>query len=468
MVQRETLDRLTLNTAMQAATINRFIGLFYDAFQELAPDLTMEDAERMAMLVHHSMDPKTRVYHTASHVFMMCEGMNSRQTLAGLFHDIVYYQLDGGFPVGAASMVQTALRDDFGKVFVRPVTTEDKALFLCSDVFGFKAGDQLSVFAGLNEFASALIATRLLQDHLKPVDMVGVVACIEATIPFRADKDGKSALDLLAVRVEQALIKWAGLQGDALKEAVHTVMTEAVLVANRDVSGFAHNDPGFFLSTTWMLIDESNAPLKSVGIYSLGSYRAALMRMELFLSNLNPAVVFQSYGETPDPKTLAELSEAGRRNIEFACDFLDSKIATVAIIEALARHTGSDCPVSMFLGDIANSNGKPDRAEDYLPEPHTGTTINLDLLRVFERGRTLESTNDLTASPLTAFVYRSIGHQGMKDCMASARQMFDGKLQPFEFLRSLDHTMLRAIIRACSYIAFSRRDALLELEKALS
>jgi hypothetical protein len=86
---------------------------------------------------------------------------------------------------------------------------------------------------------------------------------------------------------------------------------------------------------------------------------------------------------------------------------------------------------------------------------------------VLERGRTLESSNDLTASPLTAFMYRCLGDHGTQYALAAARQMFDGTRTPLDFLQALDHRMVRAIIRACARIAVSRSAALQTLEQQL-
>ena len=89
------------------------------------------------------------------------------------------------------------------------------------------------------------------------------------------------------------------------------------------------------------------------------------------------------------------------------------------------------------------------------------------LLRVFEKGRTLESANDLTSSPLTAFMYRSLGHAGTQQALEQARRMFDASLAPREFLQALDRGMVRAVIDACSRIAVSRKAALQELAQVL-
>ena len=133
----------------------------------------------------------------------------------------------------------------------------------------------------------------------------------------------------------------------------------------------------------------------------------------------------------------------------------------------MALCTGTDGPISMFLGDIRSTYGRPDRVDDFLPEaPHT-EVLNPDLLRVFEKGRTLESSNDLTTSPITAFVYRYIGHAGTQQALDHARAMFSGAITPLDFLRVLNRDMVCDILRASAGIAPSRRTALKLLEQTL-
>jgi len=454
---------------MTVSTINRLIALFDGAYRTLAPELGMCDAERMATLVHQSMSPRTRSYHTSDHVFDMCEGANARQTLAGLFHDLVYYQLDGGFPSGVAHRLKDVVRDEQGTITIRPFAADDDVMVLCAGIFGFQVGQTLSVYAGLNEFMSALVAGHQLHKYLQPTDLIGVMACIEATIPFRNTlQNGASAPDLLARRVRTVTHTYLpDLAGATLDAHVASVMRDAVEMGNRDVRGFALPNHAQFLSNTWLLIDESNAPLKAVGVYSISQYRGALVRMAGFLAHLDPASIFQSHAGYPGDATLGEWTAAAGSNLRFACDYLDCKTVAMAIVEALALATGTDSPVSMFLGDIASLHGKPDRAEDFLPEVAPKALLNEALLKVFEKGRAQESRNDLTSSPLTAFAYRCIGQEGMRTAIAQAHRMFDGAIAPLEFLHMLDRDMVRAIVLACSRIAVSRREALLALEKTL-
>lgn len=450
---------------MAIATINRFVATFDAAFQALAVRVDMAEIERMAMVVHYAMESKTRAYHTSGHVFAMCQGMQPRQVLAALFHDLVYYQLDGGFPEHAAGLLAGVTQLHQGALVLQPIAPEDTALQLCADLFDFHPGQALPLYAGLNEFLSAVVAARTLHAHLDLVDLIGVVACIEATIPFRtADAQGRSAIERLASRVQQQCQhRCPQLDAPEVHSRAELMMAEAVTLSNRDVGSFGEADPGLFLANTWLLIEESNAPLTKAGRYTLQEYRSGLARMDGFLRGLEPVHIFQHYdGQPPAPEMAALCATAGR-NIAFACDFLGAKITSIAIIEALARCTGTDGPVSMFLGDIRSGDGKPDRIEDFLPPAPRHLQLNADLLRVFEKGRSRESSNDLTTSPLTAFMYCHLGHAGTLTALGRAHQMFDGVLSPLAFLQSLDRSMVQAIIQACARIALSRRTALLAL-----
>ena len=450
---------------MAIATINRFISLFTRAFEDLGVKAPITDIERMAMLVHHSMDNGRRVYHISTHVFDMCEGLNARQVLATLFHDIVYYQLDGGFPKSAEAMLKRVVRVERDVLEVRPVEG-DKGYTICTGIFNFKAGQVLPLYGGLNEFLSAVVAIRTLEQYLPLPDIVAIVACIEATVPFRmANKEGKEPLELLAERVA-SVNKSLGLQ--TADEELTRVVRDAAELANRDVSSFAEDDPGRFLSTTWLLIEESNAPLAAVGIYSIQEYRGALSRMEKFLSSLNPESIFHAYKGMPDDARYATLRANARKNVHFASRYLGLKITSIALVEALAVATGGDCPVSMLLGDIRSPYGKPDRVEDFLPPPPADESgLDSQMLDVLERGRSKESSSDLTVSPLTSFVYRSMGAAGSTQALEQARKMFAGELTPRDFLSSLDRGLVLALTEACARIAVSRRQGLLTLAQSL-
>ena len=308
---------------MTIATINRFISLFSGALEALSARVPITEIERLAMLIHQSMDQGRRTYHVSTHVFDMCQGMNPRQVLATLFHDVVYYQLDGGFPQQAHRLLMRSIRVEQQTLMIRAIGENDTGLALCAGVFGFRPGEILPLYGGMNEFLSAVVAVRLLEPHLPPAELLALAACIEATVPFRGiTANGAGPYERLAERLRSVSRK---LDIAVTAQDIDTMVKDAVTMANQDVASFAESDPGTFLATTWLLIEESNAPLSAVGMYSIQDYRGALGRMEKFLSTLNPDHVFHQYGGTPADEKFAVLLAGSRKNLEFATQNLSAQ-----------------------------------------------------------------------------------------------------------------------------------------------
>lgn len=448
---------------MSMAAINRILSLFLVAFRDLSIEVPMRDVERLAVLVHYSMQYGRRSYHTSAHVFDLAHGMNARQTLAVLFHDIVYYQLDGGFPEKAKSVLETTVQVADEQVILRPFDNGDLCTALCSGLFSFETGAVLPLFGGLNEFLSAIVATRLLRPYLTIADLIAVACCIEATIPFRGPTSaGQSVFERSADRVRHVS---RCLNVPLTPDEIDRIVTDAVVLANQDVVSFSVADPAHFLATTWQLIEESNAPLDVVGVYSIQEYRSALMRMEDFLGSLIPNNVFHSYQATPHPADLAALQAAAKKNLDFSVNYLGAKIVSMALLEALALETGGDCPVAMMLGDIRSPGAIPDWVE-FLPSLSEERPTDPALLAVFEKGRAKEASNDLTSSPLTAYIYRCEGEAGTTRALEQARKMFSGEQTPRSFLATLRPELVRSVAGACARIALSRAVELRALETA--
>lgn len=456
---------------MAIATINRIVILFDEAFQALSVPVPMPEVERLAILVQSAMSGKKRAFHTTRHVLHLSEGMKPAQVLAALFHDVVYCQLDGGLSAQTATLLDGVTHSENDALILREIEPGDKALALCADIFGFAPGQILPPQKGMNEFLSAALAARVLQRYMSERQLMSVVACIEMTIPFRApDENGKTAAQALAQRIRACCSRHAAepsLSEQQTANFVTTVVTDAVLFANRDLSGFTAANPGRCLSNTLLLIEESMPHFAALTFCSIQEYRGALMRMDSFLKNLNPDHVCQRYGDQPDAITLGDMVTAVKKNIAFSRDYLAAILTSMAIVEALALSSGTDCPIGIFLGDRAPSDGEPDQIEALLPPAPTGQPVNAELVTLFENEHILESINDLTASPLTEFVYRSLGHHGTQQALAQAQLMFDGQATPRAFLQTLDRDMVRATVRACAEIAVSRKTALLALEHSL-
>ncbi|MEN9660030.1 MAG: hypothetical protein RL571_3495 [Pseudomonadota bacterium] len=448
---------------MSHSRINRIVHIFSESFKQMSVDVPMPYIERLAILVHRAMENTTRKYHTADHVFQVCEGLRPRAQLAALFHDLVYYQLDWGFPQHTGAILNNVCQLKNNE-FTLPDPLPNQLVSMCAALFSFTPGGVLPPQGGMNEFLSAVVAVSLLKPWLPLSDLIAIAACIEATIPFR----DKTATQQLVEQIQQQSRQLLGMHDiEIYGPYVNEVMQDAINLSNQDVMEFAQSRPRVFLSSTWLLIEESNVPLNAVGAYTLQDYRTALLRMETFLQGLKGKAVFHQYEQQPSNEALKLLQTAARSNICFSCDFLAAKLTTIAMLEAIAMATGGDGPISMFLGDIRHSSGKPERAEDYLPKANTAADINPELLQVFDQGRSEETALDLNASPVTAFLYRSLGHQGTLQAWGEAQKMFNGELSPHMFLKCLDPVLVTSMITACMQIALSRQAALETLQNHL-
>jgi hypothetical protein len=445
---------------MTTSCINRLILTLDTALRDLGKTVPLPEVEQLATQIHRTMDSPKRAYHTSRHVLDVCVDASPLATLAALYHDIAYYQLDGAFPEAMAPMLASVIERRDNDFVLHIGSTAGFPLRLTAAVFGFADASVLAPLGGLNEFVSALIAASVLEAYLQPDELLAVVACIEATVPFRRQAaDGlpmpESLLRRLALSNEQFALGCS-------TACLHDITAAAVAMANRDVVGFAEPDPARFLTNTWLLIEESNAALVAVGVYTIRDYRQALGRMEGFLSFLDPENIFHAFAGQPPAAEFAVQQDAARRNLAFARRYLAGKLTALAIIEALAMLTGGDCAISMLLGDIPKGD-KPARIEDFLPAIADHHDHDEALFEVFDQGRRAESSRDMSQSPLTAYVYRHLGEAGTLALFAQAKAMFAEKIGPAEFLRQLDPDLRQAIAQGCAQIAVSRAALLRQL-----
>jgi hypothetical protein len=237
-------------------TLQRLVEMFRAAMAELSKSPSDADLERWAVLIHASMSGRGRSYHTVEHVFDLAGGHDAIGTLAVLFHDTVYCEVDGGLPRGLETHLGDALLVDGEHVGLGPFDPgEDVLRALVAQLFGFTPGQAVTHRTGLNELASALFAVRALRSHLSAAELAQVVTCIEATIAFRPPE----AEEILAQRLAEAdLAHGLGLGAEGVEQAIR----RAVTVANRDIGNFAYDDAAAFLSHTWEILPETNPRLR--------------------------------------------------------------------------------------------------------------------------------------------------------------------------------------------------------------
>lgn len=447
---------------MILSTIEKIMRLLQEAFSRLDARVSLRAIEELGVIVHKTMTAHVRSYHTLEHVFHLAEHPNPHHQLAALFHDIVYYQIDRGFPPEVRRVVAPFLREHDGVTIAADIAPNERLARLTLDIFGFTPGEQLSPFTGLNEFSSALFMNYALREALDERDLLCLTACVEATIPFRMkNARGESCFDLLEQRVDAANRRH---QCDLTADDIEQILMIAVNFANHDVDSFAEPNPGTFLDSSWKVLLESNTSLHTAGAYSIRDYRNGLQNMGKFLCHLKPETIFHQYRGEPPDKEWEQMVGLARRNLLIGCEYVNVKLLTIAIFEALAELTGGDAPLSLFMGDLKQAEQPIKRLEQFLPDdddisPETDDAAAI--INLLEVGRTSESSFDLKNSPTSFFVYTHISEPRRVELMPLAQAMFDGKLPPEEFLRAVDPFVVSAIAKASAEMVFSRREELL-------
>ena len=453
---------------MNKGTIQRVIEIMHEAFVDLNVVIPMKDLEDIAVLIHRAMTLQTRHFHTLDHVFSFTSEKDPIQSLAALFHDIVYYQVDEGFIPEIQTIVVPFINQQGDDIALASnLSEDDRILQLTLEVFNFSPGIILSPNNGLNEFLSALVMGKKLQGTVSDHDLLKMIVCIEATIPFQGKNEkGETHFDILEQRLRNVNEKYyCCLEDNEIIEAIQL----AVTFSNKDVESFSEKYAGRFLDSTWRLLPETNVALRSAEIYSIREYRQALNKMEIFFTSLNPDNVFNQYHGVPSNRKFQQMAHQAHCNVIIARDYLRIKLLSAAILEALAEITGGDAPLSLFSEDLRKAGDPIRRFDDFLP--HSYETASVDtksiLYRLFDEGRPAEITFDMKTSPLSLFLYTKLDRLEINRLLDLAKQMFRQDLSPEIFLREIDHPIVAAISKACALMVLTRREKLNEFFQSL-
>jgi hypothetical protein len=330
------------------------------------------------------------------------------------------------------------------------------------EAFNFSPGQKLAPYGGLNEFLSALVMNKELEGIVPEKHLLLMTVCVEATIPFQGkNASGQSHFDILEQRLRAINLNHGfSLTDEEIQEAIEL----AVTFSNKDVENFAEKDPRRFLNNTWKLLPETNIALRSRHIYSIREYRQALQKMAVFFNELDPLNVFNQHKGYPSDRQYERKLKYADKNILAARDYLQLKLLSIAVLEAVAEATGGDAPISLFVGEITGHKERTHRLEDFLPEPEPShDEENPILLKLLQNGRSGEMDYDLKNSPLSLFLFRSLEPQRIQELSLLASAMFSNQISPEEFLGRIDNRIFFAIARACALMIFTRKEKILQL-----
>lgn len=438
------------------------------ATRELQVDIDRPQLSKIADLIVQTMTGPWRYFHTPEHIFEVGGSENAIEVLAALFHDLVYVQVDKSVNFNLTYYISPFIRQVKEKLYIREADElpPDSMCQMVMDVFGFTPAKELSPFAGQNEFLSALICAKVLEPFMSRGLILKLVACIEATIPFRfPSKEGVSASEQLYLRLKEANSKY---NAQLSAEEVCQTVRQAVRMSNRDVGSFANPSSAEFLDGTWSLLPETNHNLQNETSYTVYQYRVALQKMEGFMNFLKPNVIFQQFDGEPDDATYNELLARSGRNLDIARLYLGSKLYTIALLEALSLRVGTDIPLSTMMGESGDRSAQDsfsvEKLENFLPKIdnpyHPQLDIESEVLNLLEKGRSKSSGYDIKNSPLTTFIVKLIGFDEIRSSLGPAKEFFQNNISGEEFLSSCN-AEVTAIVTDALVKLFDRRKAAL-------
>ncbi len=416
--------------------------------------------EGVAELIVQTMTGPWRYFHSPDHIFEVGGQDDAIEVLAALFHDIVYVQVDRGIHFNLARFLTPFIQQVGERLRLReladlPAGGAEIAPIL--DIFGFAPGQELSPFGGQNELLSAIVAVMALRPWVPLRILAQVVACIEATIPFRRPTErGESPSDRLRDRLRAASARFGlGLDEAEILETVK----RSVRLSNRDVGGFGDTSARF-LDNTWSLLPETNPHFKNPSSYTAREYRTSIQKTSAFLESLAPEVVFRRFEGEPDEEAYLRLVGRARHNLAVGRLYLASKLVTMAYVEALSRRLGADVPLTLMLGQLPSAGEPAGRLSDLLPGParphEPADALEEEVFDLLDKGRTRESDYDLQNSPLSVFLVHAIGFDGILGALPRAHALFAGELPPEEFLAGGPADVIDALVAGMAEL-FERR-----------
>lgn len=442
---------------MKKSRISRLVDFIYKAAWDLGIKPDPKWVEEIALSVYTAMDHPARIFHRLDHAFGIADGKRGIGIFAALYHDIVYLQVDGSIPERLEHIVNAYIYLDADSFTLKPEEDLPAWIMMTAKIFGVIPKETLIKGQGTNEFFSALCAAEQLHEVLSDVDLIRVVSCIEATIPFRyIMADGKSCFDHLESNIGKALedIKAPGC------EKTLSIVHEATEFANSDVEGFSMVDSCAFLVETWKLYTEMNPTLKQANSYFFQSYRESLVNGLNFFLTLEPDKVFRAHKNYPDTMTNIKRTEQAIKNIEIAIKYIEAKLLAIGIMEAIADITGGDAPISFFLGEMGGGE-EVEHIEDYFSTPPYSISSQKaesnEVYRLLAWGRR-ESDFELKASPLSTYIYDCLGEAEILNLRGAVKSYFDLKMGSMDFLKLNDYDMLVSILKACSKVCRTRRE----------
>jgi hypothetical protein len=400
------------------------------------------------------MNARNRKYHNIGHIYELCEAAEPIEVIAIAFHDLVYLNIDKRIhPLLKDCLSSYNVKDNSMLVLSSAGTIQSS---LVSEIFGFKAGQEITFKNGLNEFLSGVCAATLLYDKLTMDQLITVLTCIEATIPFRSSEHTSE----MAKRLKKK---------DINTNKIDRIMRHAVRVANFDVKQFASDNPINFINGTWDLNLEGHPILKN-SLYSVQAYRKIIYGVLGFIRTLDKTCVFKKFSNEPSDEDFKELCQKVTKNIEVLEEYLLLKFTTASLLTAVAFETGGDAPLALFIGDLPSTITNHQSAiEGYLDYrvPVITKSKSKSVLDLLKKGRTNLTNFDFRHSPLSCYIYERISEEHLSSIYRNLISYYNKELDHITFIKLFPNLISKEILKAIAKVTTTRGKDILRLASIL-
>mmetsp|Transcript_12218 Transcript_12218/g.18916 ORF Transcript_12218/g.18916 Transcript_12218/m.18916 type:complete len:640 (+) Transcript_12218:323-2242(+) len=395
--------------------------------------------QNFGLFIYECMTTNGRKYHSIAHVFDVLDPHSNDDLLdiATLFHDVVYYTIDGGLSEQQHQVLDDLIESQTPTTLILKRSTLQKNILLAiiTDLFGYEPEKSISPMQGSNEFLSAVCAAVLLREVLNVEQIVQIAACIEATIPFRPTTPQEGGpMDRLHKRLRSVNTKYSlFLSMDEINAAIR----RATILAYWDLRNFSFSHPAAFLDNTWALLPETNPTLRG-NSYTFSEYQHAMLKMHRFFGFLQAPQVFVKFQNTPS--NYAELEQATARNLNMGKSYIGCKLVASSILVALADMTagvGADSPSNLLLN--------LHKSKDWTPRSSQEHQYDAEVYRTIYNGRSKETWFDIPQSYLAAYLYKTLGASTITD-LASQYCAENPLMKGKELLQAIPQDILSQVV----------------------
>jgi hypothetical protein len=174
--------------------------------------------------------------------------------------------------------------------------------------------------------------------------------------------------------------------------------------------------------------------------------------MEGFLGFLKPEVVFRQFRSEPSDAEHQRRLTLTRTNLEVARLYIQLKLVSIALLEALSLRLGQQVALASIMGKLPSRGDYPIQLEQHLPKVQTAyqpqTPLEVVVMDLLESGRSADSLHDARHSPVASYMVKVMGMPTCMFLLAQSRLFFTDQLSAAELIASTDANVIHGIEQA--------------------